>query len=714
MPAVFSCPNGHVRTLGADENLHPDARASRCSSCNEGGYWVFLPSRYEITRVLGSGGMGVVFHATDHELQRTVAIKTFYPFYMQKQRLLQRFNTEAAAIADLQHPNIVSLLDARNEEGQPYIVMEYVDGGSLEDFLASGTKPAREIAALVETLARAMHYAHGRGVVHRDLKPSNILITQSGIPKIADFGLAKLMHHSENLTQSGEILGTMKYMSPEQAMGHTKEVGPHSDIFSLGIILYQLLTARTPVIADATAILLFKIIYEVPECPKKLRRDLPQEIDTICMKAIQKEARNRYHDAGAFADDLRRFISGESIQADRRSLTISGVRWATLKANSTIRDDSPGMEGAEAQEHLSDASAPTRLLQIRGDRLFGGRETNSELRARAREDSDPTRILDGSAGGAEPPPQLQLSSTDQSMALFDGLAPDQAKAIVQSGGFREYTTGEQIFREGEQADGLYILLDGTVEITKNDDQKEVFVKSLGPNDIFGEMGLILPKARRTASVRASTHVRVFRLPGNPFELIRAFAEPKTFMTFLHNLIAILQKKLEQSRKLSLLVPAYQGPDLHIQASMMDLRAVLQSLRAPLAEETYRHLFSEKFAPPGELLFEAGNLEDGFYFIYSGLLETVGTSDEAESGAISQLSAPCFVGDIGLLSRRKRTLGLRAVSDLKYVSCRRSEFELLRVQNAQEANKVLFALVQLLVLLIVELDALHLPVESPSN
>jgi serine/threonine-protein kinase len=291
---------------------------------------------YEILETLGRGGMGVVYKARQSGLCRLVALKMILSGFADEPGALSRFRSEAQAIAQLQHPNIVQIYEVGEHQGNPFFSLEYVDGGSLALWLKHALPPARQAAQLVETLARAVHFAHQRGIVHRDLKPANILLQiaeggvtiekrsailnlQSAIPKIADFGLAKNLQRrdsqGEALTQSGAILGTPHYMAPEQAAGLTRRISPASDIYSLGAILYELLTGRAPFAGNALMDTIHRVIYEDPVPPVQVQPKVPRDLQTICQTCLQKLPERRYPSAQALADDLHAFLAGEPIKA---------------------------------------------------------------------------------------------------------------------------------------------------------------------------------------------------------------------------------------------------------------------------------------------------------------------------------------------------------------------------------------------------------------
>jgi hypothetical protein len=270
---------------------------------------------YEILGELGRGGMGVVYTARQVGLQRVVALKMILPQARLSLEQLERFRREAEAAARLQHPHIVQIHEIGAQVDRPYFSLEFVEGGSLDKKLAGTPQPPRTAAALLETLARAMHYAHERGVVHRDLKPANVLLTVDGVPKIGDFGLAKQLDAEMDHTQSGAILGTASYMAPEQALGQKQKIGPLSDVYALGAILYEMLTGRPPFRGTTLLETLEQVRSEEPVPPKRLQPGVLRDLETICLKCLHKEPGKRYPSALALAEDPRRFSNGEPIQA---------------------------------------------------------------------------------------------------------------------------------------------------------------------------------------------------------------------------------------------------------------------------------------------------------------------------------------------------------------------------------------------------------------
>jgi serine/threonine-protein kinase len=270
---------------------------------------------YEVQGVLGRGGMGVVYQARHLRLNRPVALKMLLAGAYAQPEELERFQREAEAVAGLRHPNIVQVHNVGDVDGRPYFTMEFVEGGSLAQKIAGTPQPARQAAALVATVAEAVHVAHQSGIVHRDLKPGNILLTPDGTPKLTDFGLAGRLEGGGRLTLSGAPMGTPSYMAPEQARAQKDAIGPATDVYALGVILYELLTGRPPFRSETAAATLQQVLAEDPVPPARLNRHVPRDLETICLKCLHKEAPRRYATAAALAEDLRRFDRGEPIAA---------------------------------------------------------------------------------------------------------------------------------------------------------------------------------------------------------------------------------------------------------------------------------------------------------------------------------------------------------------------------------------------------------------
>jgi WD40 repeat protein len=281
---------------------------------------------YELIEEIGRGGMGIVFRARHVRLGRVVALKMIIGGALARPDDLARFENEAAAAAQLQHPNIVALYEVGAHDNQPYFSMEYISGTSLAGRVLLGPLPGRRAAAYLEATARAVHYAHGRGILHRDLKPGNILLDESDQPKVSDFGLAKLMSTDSGQTRTGAVLGTPSYMSPEQAAGR-KDLGPGADVYSLGAILYELLTGRPPFAGETPLATINLVAEQEPLSPRLLNPAVDVDLETICLKCLEKDPRRRYASAGELADDLHRYLVGEPITARRLGPLGRAVKW---------------------------------------------------------------------------------------------------------------------------------------------------------------------------------------------------------------------------------------------------------------------------------------------------------------------------------------------------------------------------------------------------
>jgi serine/threonine-protein kinase len=350
---------------------------------------------YEILAELGRGTMGVVYKARQPGLKRVVALKMILAGVHAGEHERNRFRAEAEAVARLQHPNIIQVHEVGADDGCPFFSLEYVEGTSLDRKIRGTPQPPREAAHLAQTLAQAMDYAHSRGVIHRDLKPANVLLSTDGTPKIGDFGLAKRLEDDTGQTRTGAILGTPSYMAPEQAEGRPHEVGPLSDVYALGAILYELLTGQPPFRATSVVATLAQVRTREPVAPTQLQPGVPCDVETICLKCLQKDPARRYPTAGALADDLKRFLAGEPIVARpvgrlerawrwcRRNPAVAGLTAAvalTLVAGTGV-----------ALGFAAQASANATEARDQADRARASEQQARELADRARKNEDEAR-----------------------------------------------------------------------------------------------------------------------------------------------------------------------------------------------------------------------------------------------------------------------------------------------------------------------------------
>lgn len=286
---------------------------------------------YRLLKEIARGGMGVVYQARQVSLDRLVAVKMILAGELATPQFVQRFRTEAAAAAVLHHPNIVAIHEVGVHAGQHYFSMDFVDGPSLAVLVGHQPLPARRAAQYLKTIAEAIHYAHEQGILHRDLKPSNVLIDANDQPRITDFGLARRLEGETSLTLSGQMIGSPNFMPPEQATARHGKVGRYSDVYALGGILYHLLTARPPFQADSLEVVISQVLTAEPISPRLLNASVPRDLETICLKCLEKEPARRYASAQALADELGRFLENKPILARPTGPFGRTQRWCRRK-----------------------------------------------------------------------------------------------------------------------------------------------------------------------------------------------------------------------------------------------------------------------------------------------------------------------------------------------------------------------------------------------
>ena len=294
---------------------------------------------YELIDELGRGGMGIVYKARQTSLGRLVALKMVLRGVWASAADMARFRAEAEAAARLNHPHVVPVYEVGEQDGHPYFSMKYVAGTTLSVRLAEGPMPPRETAELLVPVCDAIEYAHQNGLLHRDLKPSNILLDEEGRPHVSDFGLAKRVEAGESWTRTGAIIGTPSYMAPEQAAGNRGQLGPPSDVYSLGAVLYQMLTGRPPFQAATAVDTVLLVLEQEPLPPRLLNPRADRDLEMIALKCLQKPPALRYQSAKALADDLRAFLADEPIEARSGAFSQVMARWFRETHHATVLEN---------------------------------------------------------------------------------------------------------------------------------------------------------------------------------------------------------------------------------------------------------------------------------------------------------------------------------------------------------------------------------------
>ena len=355
---------------------HEESIASALASPAPIWHW----GDYELLEEIARGGMGIVYRARQKSLNRMVAVKVLLGGQFANEGFTRRFRREAEAAASLNHPNIVSIYDVGEHEGQPYFSMELIEGRSLAELVRDKPLPARQAAQLLQIMAGAMHFAHERHLLHRDLKPSNVLVDALNMPHITDFGLAKQMGGDANLTLTGQVLGTPNYMPPEQADPKRGPPTAASDVYSLGAILYELLTSRAPFMAGTLTQTLRLVSEAEPVSPRLLNPSVPRDLETICTKCLEKDAKGRYASAQELADELGRFLRDEPIRARPIGALSRLMRWCRRKPALAL-----SMGVGAALLLIVAIGSPIAIIHITAARNHAeaARQEEAALRARA-------------------------------------------------------------------------------------------------------------------------------------------------------------------------------------------------------------------------------------------------------------------------------------------------------------------------------------------
>jgi len=338
--------------------------------------------RYAILERVGTGGMAEVYRARDELLGREVAVKVLSERFSSDRSFVERFRREAQAAANLNHPNIVSLFDYGSDDGTYFIVMEFIDGSSLSEIIhREGALMPERAAEIASDVARALERAHAQGLVHRDIKSGNIMITRAGQTKVTDFGIARAVGRDgeQTMTQTGMVIGTAAYLSPEQAQGNP--VDGRSDVYSLGVVLYEMLTGRTPFSGDTALSIAYKHVREDPRPPSELNRDVSPQLDAVTLKALAKNPDNRYSTAAEMSEDLQRFMHGQKVQAtpllaDQTAVLGRGTGTQVLSQTEVRAPESPPPRraGWYVAIVILALGLVGVLVWLLADNLFGGAE----------------------------------------------------------------------------------------------------------------------------------------------------------------------------------------------------------------------------------------------------------------------------------------------------------------------------------------------------
>jgi serine/threonine protein kinase len=440
-----------------------------------------VSGEYDIERELGHGGMGVVYLARQRSLDRRVALKVLRPGERVFGPIVKRFLDEARHLAQLRHPNIVSIHDVGEVDGEPYFTMDFIDGETLSSVIARGKLPPTRALEVLKQIAAAIQHAHRNGIIHRDLKPGNVLLDHCGQVFVTDFGLARNVTEESNLTQSGELLGTPQYMSPEQARGETSIIGEATDIHALGLLLFEMLTGQAAFGARSPADVLVKLLNEDPPLLRLLDRRIPRDLETICLKALQKSPTARYANVSALLEDVRRFEAGEPLLARRTRIYVRIARWvkrswkmatamivtAILVAAISSRLFDKSFEDLQtwAREELRDGH-PEIALQVyerawsRGDEAQR-KQIIPQFAEAIRMSNDPKTAVDASLSLLRFEPNLSFGKHDYLVASALAI---EARSETQNGFFEpsyHALSPAQIEKRELAAKRLEIFLDGT-------------------------------------------------------------------------------------------------------------------------------------------------------------------------------------------------------------------------------------------------------------
>jgi tetratricopeptide (TPR) repeat protein len=467
--------------------------------------------------------MGVVYKARQIRLNRLVALKMILSGNHANQHDQARFRAEAEAVAYLQHPNIVQIYEIGERDGRPFFSLEYLDGGSLAQKIAKEPLPAREAARLVQALAEAMDCAHQRGIIHRDLKPANVLLTVDGMPKITDFGLAKrLQDQDQGHTRTGAVMGTPSYMSPEQAQGQTKHLGPAADIYSLGAILYDLITGRPPFRGETLLDTLLQVKTIEPVPPARLQPQLARDLETICLKCLQKDPAKRYATAGALAEDLRRFLAGEPIQARPIPTWERAWKWARRRpAAAALIGVSllavAGVIGGVFAFGVQERRRAAEALHLQGlaDEQRDKAEANF-AKARAAVDQMLTRVAAERLAHQPRTEKVRRALLEEALSFYEGFLRERATdpGLRWEVGRAAYRVGDiqALLGDTEKAEASYGQAIATfTQLVAEFPNKPDYQEDLAAS--YNNLGILLQETGRTSQAERTYHRAIAQYRG---------------------------------------------------------------------------------------------------------------------------------------------------------------------------------------------------------
>ncbi|TWT57509.1 Serine/threonine-protein kinase PknB [Thalassoglobus neptunius] len=547
---------------------------------------------YRILSILGKGGMGQVYLAEDLKLKRQVALKVVAGGAASTPEMLERFQAEARAVAAVKHPGVCHIFEAGEAGSIPYLAMEVIQGKTVSELIREQLPTPKQSAKLANDIAKAVHACHESGILHRDLKPSNVMVTNDGIVKVMDFGLAKPLGTSGDRTRTGEIIGTPSYMAPEQASGVVKQLGPECDVYAIGALIYEMLTGRPPFQTSELMQTIMLVMTTDPVPPRKLQPRVPTDLETICLKCLQKQTRKRYSSALELSEDLERYLNSEPIRARKTPLWEQGYKWSRRHPVLTVF---LAMIGLAVMGGLAGVSFHVERLQSeldRNERLFNESQelgrwlVNDHIPALARLAGGGTQRSDLVAKTLTHLHQLQLDvAADEKLAEYIAQAYLQIARVQSDPAF---ATSESL-RQALQS------LEDALKLSPQDDSKEASIQS--------------------TIDRANLHLERARLFQQLAETNSASDE-----------IATALSQIDQLPKP--LPPA--GEVTRLAAREMELDLNLQQLTAEEQIEAYLSLLEE-----GQLLLDSQTDSDKGTEVVSNLAWRIGLLLEASAQAAEQ-------------------------------------------------------------------------------